>query len=100
MRDDPLRDALYAPPEDGAQHQLNRIWLANSALLALVLLTATNAESIERWAASKPPNWGTETVRLTAGVLADRMAMIGLDEPRREMTRTWENWRETDWEEL
>lgn len=109
MQDDPVRDALFELPEpcpDGIcdpskaphqSHARNRLWLLNTAIAALLVLGATNADSVERWAAAQPPNWGTETVRLTAGVFAERMALIGLDEPKREMRAQWEDWKQADW---
>ena len=100
MRPDPERDALYAPPETAEDHAANRLWLMNGGVLALVLLGATNTGAIERWAAAQPPSWGTETVRLTAGVFAQRMTIAGLDQPKEAVRAVWADWRAADWPTL
>ncbi|MGJ3230952.1 MAG: hypothetical protein ACFE0P_04065 [Oceanicaulis sp.] len=112
MRPDPIRDRLFDLPEPCREtvcdanraplqvHARNRLWMTNGAVVLGLALFATNADSIERWAASQPPNWSTETVRLTAGLLAERMALIGLDAPKREMRETWGDWREAEWEDV
>lgn len=106
--EDPIRDRLYATAEDldgdedkaTLEHVRTRLWLLNGAVICGVLLSATNADSVERWSASQPPNWATETVRLVADVWADRMALIGADEPKRVMDEEWEKLREAEWEEF
>ncbi len=112
MQPDPIRDALYALPDPCTDvvcdpgkaprqsHARNRLWLLNTATLSALALAATNADSVERWAAAQPPNWGTETVRLTAGVFAERMALIGADQPRRQIRASWEDWKAADWEDI
>lgn len=100
MQPDPIRDALYEAPEAPRDHALNRLWMTNGLVAAALFLAATNAEAVERWAAAQEPNWATETVRLTAGVWAERMAMIGLDRPRRAMRAWWEGLKRSDWDDL
>ena len=99
MRPDPERDALYAEPDSHSAHAQNRLWMLNAILAAFLFLTATNADAAERWAASQPPNWFTETVRLTAGTFAERMAVIGLDAPKLALKQQWEEWKAAEWED-
>lgn len=100
MQPDPIRDALYETPEDLREHAGNRLWMTNGLIAAALFLAATNADAVERWAAAQKPNWATETVRLTASVWADRMAMIGLDTPKTAMSDWWEGLKQTQWEDL
>ncbi len=108
MSEDPIRDRLYDTAEDAEgdtekatlEHVRTRLWLLNGAVLCGLFLSATNADSVERWAASQSPNWATETVRLVADVWAERMALIGADEPKRVMKQNWEDWREAEWEDV
>lgn len=99
MQPDPIRDALYEPPETEAGHARNRLWMTNGLVAAALFLAATNADAVERWAAAQKPNWATETIRLTAGVFAERMAMIGLDEPKLALREWWEGLKQEDWED-
>ncbi|WP_206750918.1 hypothetical protein, partial [Marinicauda algicola] len=75
------------------------LWMTNGLVAAALFLAATNAEEVERWAAAQKPNWAIETIRLTAEVFAERMAMIGLDRPKLALRESWEGLKREDWED-
>lgn len=97
MQDDPARDRLFEASNSPVEHAASRLWMGNTLLIALILVAMTNATSLERWAASRAPSWGVETLRLTSQVWAERMAMAGLDTPRKWLEERWGALREAEW---
>ena len=102
MRPDPRRDRLYAEPEDEVRAARNRIWSGRVLALGAVAMVMLNADNVERWAASQPPLWAVETVRLTLSTWSDRMEAAGLDAPREALERDYERvkllqWRDMPW---
>lgn len=100
MQADPIRDALYEASEDPIAHAQARLWLVNGLIVVGLILAVTNASSVERWAAAQDPNWGTETVRLTAGVFSDRLSMVGLDQPKLWLRDGWDGLKALEWSDL
>ena len=97
--DDP-RDALFREPWTEDEHARNRLWLGHGLVIAIVLALMTNAVSLERWAASRAPSWGIETLRLTSQVWAERMALAGFDAPRNWIEEHWTDAKRADWEDV
>jgi hypothetical protein len=100
MSDDPIREALYDEPETHESHAATRLWLANTLIVGLFLVSVFNGDALERWAASQAPNWANETLRLTSQIWADRMEMAGLHEPKKAVEATWDDWKNTDWDDI
>jgi len=100
MSDDPHRDDLFDPSEDEIDHHRARLWLSHIVVITVVLVAAFNPVSLERWAASNPPSWGVETVRLTVRVWTDRMQLAGLNTPRDWITARWNALKSVRWEDL
>ena len=98
MTDDPIRDALFEEPDTHSAHAGTRLWLINTLIVGLFLLSVFNGDALERWAASQAPNWANETVRLTAKTWAERMDMVGLHEPKLAVENGWDALRQTDWD--
>ncbi len=100
MRPDPERDRLYTEPEDEVRAARNRIWSGRVLALGAIAMVMLNADNVERWAASQPPLWAIETVRLTLSTWSDRMEAAGLDAPREALARDYEQLKRTRWEDL
>lgn len=100
MQDDPHRDRLYEEPESELDQHRNRLWLSNGVAIITLLIIVFNPISLERWAASNPPSWGIETVRLTARVWNDRMGLIELDNPRDRVRAHWDALKRLDWTDI
>lgn len=100
MLDDPIRNALYQEPDTHEAHAGNRLWLANTLILGLILLSVFNGDALERWAASQAPNWANETVRLTAQTWAQRMEMVGLNQPKQTLRQGWNDLKYLSWDEV
>jgi hypothetical protein len=65
-------------------------WTSRVILFAVLLMLVFNARSLQSWASTLPPQWGTETLRLVAGEWADRLQGAGFDEPRRRVHTAYE----------
>ena len=100
MTDDPIRDALFDEPETHEAHARTRLWLANTLILGLFLLSIFNGDALERWAASQAPNWANETLRLTAKTWAERMELAGLHEPKEIAKEGWNDLKTIEWDAL
>ncbi|HEY3812783.1 MAG TPA: hypothetical protein VGL66_06120 [Caulobacteraceae bacterium] len=65
-------------------------WTSRVILFSVLLMLVFNAKSLQSWASTLPPQWGTETLRLVAGEWADRLQDAGFDEPRRRAHTAYE----------
>lgn len=72
-------------------------WTGRIIIIATVALAVFNAASITSWASTLPPNWGTETIRLVARVWDDRLAQMGLDQPRAVVRKAYEAQKAKRW---
>ena len=70
-----------------------RRWISRTILFATLTLLVLNAQSLHSWATTLPPGWGSETVRELADIWNDRLAMIGLDRPRKAIHDEYESWK-------
>ncbi|MEO1039172.1 MAG: hypothetical protein AAFX09_06470 [Pseudomonadota bacterium] len=100
MRPDPERDAIYAPAVDDIRHARNRIWTGRCLVLGALLMAMFNAEGVVRWAASQPPVWAVETVRLTLQTWEDRMDQAGLTAPRQLIGERYEALKRLQWADI
>ena len=71
-------------------------WAGRVVLFATLLLAILNAPSLHSWATTLPPGWGSETIREIADVWNQRLAMVGLDQPRKAIHDTYEGWKGKD----
>jgi hypothetical protein len=76
--------------DDEATAERARRWTTRTIAVAALTLLVLNAPSLKTWASTLPPTWGSETLRQISGDWADRLAEIGLDEPRRSMHDAYE----------
>jgi hypothetical protein len=72
-------------------------WTGRAIIIATVALAVFNAASITSWASTLPPNWATETIRLVARVWSDRLAQLGLDQPRAVVRKAYEAQKAKRW---
>ena len=72
-------------------------WTGRVIIIATVALAVFNAASITSWATTLPPNWATETIRLVANVWSDRLAQLGLDQPRAVVRKAYEAQKAKRW---
>lgn len=68
-------------------------WAGRVVLFTTLILAIFNAPSLHSWATTLPPGWGSETIREIADVWNQRLAMLGLDEPRQAIHDTYESWK-------
>jgi hypothetical protein len=95
------RASGYDPgAEDEAHDELaagrTRRWISRTILFATLTLLVLNAASLHSWATTLPPGWATETVRELVDTWNDRLAMLGLDQPRKAIHREYESWKGKD----
>lgn len=72
-------------------------WTGRVIIMAALALAVFNAASFTSWASTLPPNWGTETIRLVARVWNDRLAQLGLDQPRTTVRKAYEAQKAKRW---
>ena len=71
-------------------------WISRAILFATLTLLILNAASLHSWATTLPPGWGSETVRELVDTWNDRLAMLGLDQPRKAIHDQYESWKGKD----
>ena len=92
------RASGYDPGAEDEEHDelaagRTRRWIARTIMFATITLAVLNAASLHSWATTLPPGWGTETVRELADTWNDRLAMLGLDQPRKTIHDQYEGWK-------
>ena len=100
MNAEDFKNEICMAIETDRAHARTRLWLANTLVIALFLLSIFNGDTLERWAASQAPNWANETVRLTAKTWAERMDMVGLHEPKNTVREAWNDLKRMGWQEI
>ncbi|HWE46937.1 MAG TPA: hypothetical protein VG407_13005 [Caulobacteraceae bacterium] len=73
-------------------------WTSRTILIAALLMLVFNARSLQSWASTLPPQWGSETLRLVAGEWAGRLQDAGFDEPRRRAHAAYETSKTLRWD--
>ena len=92
------RASGYDPGADDEAHDelaagRTRRWAARTVLFATITLAVLNAASLHSWATTLPPGWASETVRELADTWNQRLAMVGLDQPRQAIHDEYESWK-------
>lgn len=72
-------------------------WAGRAIILATIAMAVLNAAAITSWASSLPPSWASETVRAVAQAWSDRLAQIGLDQPRKAVRQSYEAQKAKRW---
>ena len=72
-------------------------WLSRTIMFATLTLFILNAVSLKTWASTLAPNWGTETIRILSAAWVDRLAEIGLDQPRAQIHAAYEAEKAKSW---
>jgi len=85
------------PDEDMLAARAKR-WTTRTIVVATVFLAVLNAHSIQTWATSLPPNWTSETLRVLADAWSDRVAALGLDQPRAAIRNAYEAQKTLGWD--
>ena len=92
------RASGYDPGADDEAHDdlaagRTRRWISRTILFATITLLVLNAVSLHSWATTLPPGWGSETIRELADTWNSRLAMLGLDRPRKAIHDQYESWK-------
>ena len=92
------RASGYDPGADDEAHDevaagRTRRWVSRTILFATITLAILNAASLHSWATTLEPGWGTETIRELVDTWNDRLAMLGLDQPRKAIHQQYESWK-------
>jgi hypothetical protein len=67
-----------------------RRWTTRTIIVAALFMLVFNAHSLQVWSAAMKPNWATQTIREISNIWADRVAQLGLDEPRARVREAYE----------
>ena len=92
------RASGYDPGADDEAHDdlaagRTRRWISRAILFVTLTLLILNAASLRSWATTLPPGWGSETIRELVDTWNDRLAMLGLDQPRKAIHDEYESWK-------
>ena len=92
------RASGYDPGAEDEEHDelaagRTRRWISRAILFATITLLLLNAQSLHSWATTLPPGWASETTREIVDTWNDRLAMIGLDRPRKAIHDEYEGWK-------
>lgn len=90
-----------APPldEEGLAARDHR-WTGRIVVVATLFLLVFNAASIQSWASTMKPGWGTQTIRQLSNVWSAQLVQTGADQPRQVVRDNWEAAREARYPEL
>jgi hypothetical protein len=88
----------YDPGAEDEEHDelaagRTRRWIARAILFSTITLLLLNAQSLHVWATTLPPGWRSETIRELADTWNDRLALLGLDQPRKAIHDQYESWK-------
>lgn len=82
------------PLDDEGVAARDRRWTSRTVIMAAAFLMVFNAVSPLNWSRQQPPGWIPETVRQLSEVWTDRLAVFGVDQPRRGLREAYEAARE------
>jgi hypothetical protein len=77
-----------------------RRWTSRAILAAFLLLAALNSPSIQTWATTLPPTWGSQTVDDLAEVWTSRLEQLGLDQPRTVVHEHYQAFQQLRWQDV
>jgi hypothetical protein len=92
-----LRRFAFPPDEPPGEAELaarDLRWTGRVILTATVVLLVFNAASLQSWARQQPVGWVAGTVRAVGDAWAERVALLGTDQPRRGIREAWEAFRQ------
>ena len=68
--------------DDEILAERSRRWTSRAIAVAALFLVTFNTHALQSWAASLPPDWTGETLRVLSDAWSQRLAELGLDRPR------------------
>ena len=77
-----------------------RRWTSRAILVATLVLAALNSPSIQTWATTLPPTWGSQTVDDLAEVWTGRLEQLGLDQPRSVIHDHYQAFQQMSWRDV
>jgi len=77
-----------------------RRWTSRAILVATLLLAVLNSPSIQTWATTLPPTWGSQTVDDLAEVWTGRLEQLGLDQPRSVVHDHYQAFQQMSWRDV
>jgi len=77
-----------------------RRWTSRAILVATLLLAVLNSPSIQTWATTLPPTWGSQTVDDLAEVWTSRLEQLGLDQPRTVVHDHYQAFQQMSWRDV
>ena len=91
---------LSEPADEDLKADHARRWTSRSILIATLLLAALNSPSIQTWATTLPPTWGSQTVDDLAEVWTSRLEQLGLDQPRTVVHSHYQAFQQAGWRDV
>jgi hypothetical protein len=82
------------PPGEGELAARDLRWTGRVILTATLVLLVFNAASLQNWARQQPVGWVSGTVRAVGDAWAERVALLGADQPRQGVREAWEAFRD------
>ena len=91
---------LGAPVDEAVISDQARRWTTRIIIITTLMLAALNSASIQTWATTLPPDWGSQTVDDLAVVWTQRLAQLGLDRPRAAVHDAYEGAKQAQWHDV
>jgi len=92
--------ALSDPTDEDLLADHARRWTSRAILVATLLLAALNSPSIQTWATTLPPTWGSQTIDDLAEVWTSRLEQLGLDQPRTVVHDHYQGFQQLSWRDV
>jgi hypothetical protein len=92
--------AFGEPTDEDTIADHARRWTSRAILVATLLLAALNSPSIQTWATTLPPTWGSQTVDDLAEVWTSRLEQLGLDQPRTVVHDHYQAFQQMSWSDV
>jgi hypothetical protein len=91
---------LDQPADEAILADQARRWTTRIIIVATLMLAVFNASSIQTWATTLPPDWGSQTVDALAEVWTQRLGQLGLDRPRAVVHENYEVAKQVQWHDV
>ena len=88
------------PVDEDIKADHARRWTSRAILIATLLLAALNSPSIQTWATTLPPTWGSQTIDDLAIVWTSRLEQLGLDQPRTVVQDHYQSFQQLSWRDV
>jgi len=92
--------ALSDPTDEDLLADHARRWTSRAILVATLLLAVLNSPSIQTWATTLPPTWGSQTIDDLAEVWTSRLEQLGLDQPRTVVHDHYQSFQQLSWRDV